>query len=544
MTNTNRNQLPNITPTKLSIPRLVTIGILVSLATLVITILLSCYFNFGKVSLEGIIYVQTNNKILWVMAGLPFLFAMWMQLSTLFLPKATEIMLADQTDKFMAHTEMLESKLDYTTSYDALTGLTNRGLFRKKLDQALIEAKTHGHGLAVMLLDLDHFKEINDTLGHDNGDLVLKRVAARLNREIEVEDILARMGGDEFALLIQSIDQDVDIRRLAGKLIEALGKPLPCAGISLDLRVSVGIAVFPEHGLDSEAMLMHADVAMYAAKDEGGGFKEYMPELDNYSPERLALMGELRQALIRNELFLHYQPKVNSNSGLINEGEALIRWAHPEQGLLPPGLFIPIAERSGLIKEISLWVLEAVIRQLAVWKMTGKKVKISVNLSTRDLLDKDLPKKLSGLLHKHGVSPNQLTIEITETVLITDPERALGTLHHFSRMGIDISIDDFGTGYSSLSYLKKMPAREIKIDRSFVMDMLNNNNDAAIVQSAIFLAHSLGMKVVAEGVENQEIADSLKELDCDILQGFHFSRPLAPEEFIAQISHNLKEIVR
>jgi len=255
-------------------------------------------------------------------------------------------------------------------------------------------------------------------------------------------------------------------------------------------------------------------------------------------------MGELRQAAGRGELFVHYQPKIDSRNGRITDAEALLRWAHPSQGLLQPDLFIPMAERTGLIKELSLWVLEAVIAQIAAWQIMGQGAGISVNLSARDLLDHDLPKKLGAMLRRHEVAPERLTLEITETMLIINPERSLRILHRFAEMGIGISIDDFGTGYSSLSYLRQMPAGEIKIDRSFVLDMLNNGNDAVIVQAAITLAHNLGLKVVAEGVESLEVAERLRELGCDLMQGFHFSKPLPPEDFFALICSDFSATIQ
>jgi diguanylate cyclase (GGDEF)-like protein len=409
-------------------------------------------------------------------------------------------------------------------------------MFHDRLEQDIKKASRSGQQMALLFIDLDRFKEINDTIGHDNGDRILQRVAARLNREIEVDDTLARMGGDEFALLLPEIGQDKDLRQLANRFLEALARPLQFAGLTLDLRMSIGAAVFPEHGQDGDTLLMRADVALYAAKEEGCGFKEYAPGIDRYSPERLLLMGELCQAAGQGELLVQYQPKVDSRSGQITDAEALLRWEHPREGLLLPELFIPMAERTGLIKELSLWVLEAVIAQIAAWQKKGQEVRVSVNLSARDLLDPELPRKLGAMLYRHGVAPERLILEITETMLIGDPEKALGVLQRFAEMGADISIDDFGTGYSSLAYLRKIPAVEIKIDRSFVMDMLKNTNDAAIVQAAISLAHNLGLKVVAEGVESLEIAERLKQLGCDVMQGFHFSKPMSPEDFSTLIS--------
>jgi diguanylate cyclase (GGDEF)-like protein len=517
------------------------IGVLISGVALLSAVLLSSYFQFGAVSLDGIVHVQQNNMVLWFMDGMPLLFAVWGQLGGSMVTREAGTMIMNQTQKFMAHTEMLESRAALAATHDALTGLPNRILFRERLDQALAEAQAQGKGLALMVFDLDHFKEVNDTLGYVNGDRILQRVAARLNREIEVDDTLARMGGDEFALLLPEIGRDGDVRRLADRLLQALARPLPFAGLNLDLRMSIGAAVFPEHGQDADTLLMRADMAMYVAKIEGGCYQEYAPGIDRYSHERLILMGELRQAAGRGELFVQYQPKVDSRSGRITDAEALLRWAHPRQGLLEPGLFIPMAERTGLIKELSLWVLETVIAQIAAWQHTEteQKIRISVNLSARDLLDLELPMKLAVMLHRHGVAPERLILEITETMLIVDPERALGILHRFSGMGVGISIDDFGIGYSSLSYLRQMPADEIKIDRSFVLEMLNNSNDAVIVQAAISLAHNLGLKVVAEGVESREVAEKLMELGCDVMQGFHFSKPVSAEDFCALISSDL-----
>jgi len=507
-------------------------GVLISSGALILSTLLSSYFHYGELSLAGIGHVQKNNMLLWVLDGMPFLFAIWGQYVSSAMTHEAGTMVMNQTSELRFRTALLESQAMHDSTHDPLTGLPNRVLLRERLDLTLQDVHSKGHELAVMLLDMDGFKEINDTLGHENGDRILKKVAELLGREVEKEETLARMGGDEFALLLPEVNKERDVRHKAMRIQEALSKPLVFEGLELYIRMSIGAAVFPEHGLDSDNLIMRAEMAMYVAKEKQNGFTEYSPAFDRYSPGRLALMGELRHAIGAGELVLYYQPKINSLTGKITAAEGLIRWHHPRRGLLPPNEFVPVAEQIGLVKEMTRWVLGEAVRQLSAWRKDGTDICVSVNLSAKDLLDPELPKMLAALLHTHDVRASQLILEITETSIIADPDRALGILFRLAEMGIGISIDDFGTGYSSLSYLKRMPAGEIKIDRSFVMDMLENGNDAIIVQTAIALAHSLGLKVVAEGVENQETADRLKALSCDFLQGFLYSKPVPSAEFI------------
>ncbi len=509
------------------------IGTVISCMAVVIATLLSSYVLYGEISLDGLLYVQQNNILLWFLDGTPFLFALWGQYVSSVMAHEAGAMVIAQTEDLRAKTTLLESKAMHDATHDSLTGLPNRVLFQDRLDQALHAARQNGKKLVVLLLDLDRFKEINNTLGHYNGDKVLKQVAIRFGELQQDAVTLARMGGDEFAFLLPEINDEQDIRKMAAMIQKAMVPPFLIEGLSLDLQVSIGVAVSPEHGTDSDTLIQRADVARYVAKEEQNGFVNYSFELDRHSPQRLTLMGELRQGIESGELFLLYQPKVNGADGEIKAAEALVRWKHYKHGVIPPDDFIPMAERTGVIKELSKFVLKSTLQQIAEWQKEGLEISVSVNLSAQDLLDPELPDILAGLLAAHEVPASQLVVEITETAIIADPELALQVMFRLAEMGVKMSIDDFGTGYSSLAYLKKMPVSEIKIDRSFVMEMMENSNDKVIVKATIGLAHNLGLKVVAEGVENQESADHLRELGCDTLQGFFFSKPVSPEEFIA-----------
>ena len=410
--------------------------------------------------------------------------------------------------------------------HDPLTGLPNRSLFHDRAAQALLAARREGGGVALMILDLDRFKEVNDTLGHHNGDLLLKEIGARLREALRASDSVARLGGDEFGLLLPKVLQSDAAVDVAEKIRAALREPFTLQGVRLDLGASVGIALYPEHGADVETLLQRADVAMYVAKEDHAGCELYSAERDGYSPSRLALVAELRRAIDERELVLHYQPKAEVRSGRVVGVEALVRWQHPGRGLLGPLEFVPIAERTGLIKDLTLYVLDAALAQLRAWQEEGLEQTVSVNLSARDLLDVELPDTIARLLAHHRVDAERLELEITESVILADPMRARLILSRLSEMGIELAIDDFGSGYSSLAYLKRLPVGVIKIDRSFVMNMEQDENDAVIVRSTIDLGRNLGLKVVAEGVANAEIWNELASLDCDLAQGYHLGRPM------------------
>jgi diguanylate cyclase (GGDEF)-like protein len=424
---------------------------------------------------------------------------------------------------------------EYQALHDPLTGLPNRTLFTERVRQAATALGPDGR-LAVLLVDLDRFKEINDTLGHVSGDLVLREVGVRLRAGLPDSHTVARLGGDEFAVLVPALP-DWDSAVAVGQLVRAtLGQPLPIEQLELEVTGSIGIALGPDHGEDPELLLQRADVAMYQAKEAHIGIEVYAAERDQYSPRRLALVGALRTAIEQRELTLLYQPKVNLASGQVVGAEALVRWRHPDHGQIPPDEFIPIAESTALIQPLSHFVLETALDQARCWQETGITLGVAVNLSVRNLLEPTLVERVAGLLARAAVAPGTLTLEITESGVMTDPEAAIAMLWGLRRIGVRLSVDDFGTGYSSLAYLKRLPVDEVKLDRSFVLNMTGDANDAAIVRSTIELAHNLGLQLVAEGVEDQETLELLAALGCDLAQGYHLARPIPADE-LAGLPH-------
>ncbi|MGZ4410492.1 MAG: putative bifunctional diguanylate cyclase/phosphodiesterase [Gaiellaceae bacterium] len=421
---------------------------------------------------------------------------------------------------------------EYQALHDALTGLPNRTLFRDRVEQAILQAKREDSRFALMIMDLDRFKEINDTLGHRNGDLILQAVGPRLRGVLRDVDSIARFGGDEFAVLLPGAASPESATRVSEKIAAALAKPFMLKGLTLDVEASVGISIFPEHGNDVDTLIQRADVAMYMAKEAHAGYEVYAADRDQYTPKRLALLGELRRALENKELVLFYQPKADIRSGEVTGVEALIRWQHPEHGLTFPDDFIPLAEHTGLIRPLTLYVLNEALKQCYEWELSGRRLSVAVNLSARNLLDSDLPDDVARLLDTWNVDPSLLKLEITENTIMVDPPKALEVMTRLRELGVGLSIDDFGTGYSSLSYLRKLPVDEVKIDRSFVMNMPQSENDQQIVRSTIGLSRSLGLKVVAEGVETKDIWRDLAELGCDIAQGYYLTRPIPPHELV------------
>ena len=420
--------------------------------------------------------------------------------------------------------------LEYQALHDSLTDLPNRALFRDRVEQAINIARRSGRSVAVMIVDLDRFKEVNDTLGHRHGDTLLRQIGPRLTGALRESDTIARLGGDEFGILIPELATPETSAVVAEKLLGALQTPFPIQGLSLEIGASAGIACFPEHGDDVDRLLQRADVAMYRAKAERSGHEIYAHEHDDHSPARLALAGELRQAIAQGGLDLYYQPKAIIKTGAVSGMEALVRWNHPRRGLVLPDTFIPLAEHTGLIRALTDHVLRSALRQSRAWREEGIDLVISANISAGNLLDHALPRDIGRLLDETGVAPDRLELEITESMLMADADRATRILQELRDMGVALSIDDFGTGYSSLAYLRRLPVTALKIDKAFVRGMAVGSPDAMIVRSTIDLGRNLGLEVIAEGVETRSVWDQLGDLGCGLAQGYYLSQPMPAEE--------------
>lgn len=423
--------------------------------------------------------------------------------------------------------QKLQYAIQHQALHDDLTKLANRTLFNDRLEQAIRAAHREKKTLAVFYLDLNRFKEINDTQGHHAGDQVLRTFSARLQKVLRESDTVARIGGDEFVLLLPLGTDRAAAINATKRLGEAIQEPIVVAGHSYDIGISIGIALFPEHGADVASLMHCADVAMYEAKRRQQLYFFYDANLDHQSQERILLQNGLRHAIANHELILHYQPKVEIGTGRISAVEALVRWAHPVRGLLYPDTFVPLAEKIGFIRHLTLNVLEMALQQCVAWHRRGWNLAISVNISALDLQDPDFPNQVSEMLGRHPVPASMLEMEIVESDIIADPARAIENITRLKAAGISVSVDDFGTGYSSLVYLKKLPISILKIDKSLIMDMANDSNDAAIVHIAIELGHLLGFRVVAEGVESLAILNLLKDLRCDFVQGYYLGKPMA-----------------
>ena len=421
--------------------------------------------------------------------------------------------------------EDLVDRLRYEATHDPLTGLPNRAMFQQHVLAAL-EGRAESDGFAVVLLDLNGFKDVNDTLGHASGDTMLREVARRLVASVPAGTLVARLGGDEVALLLVSVEPGEGGETGARRVQRALSSPVVLDSIELEVRASVGVACFPEHGTEGSLLVQRADIAMYAAKEARVPLLVYDAEFDRSSPRRLALVSELRTAIKSGQLIVHYQPKVALDSGAVVGVEALLRWIHPTQGLIRPDEFVPMAESTGLIVAMTSWVLRSALTDCARLRTQGRDLGVAVNVSPRGLLAPGFSHEVAALLAETGVPAKALTLEITESSVMSDPAKALLVLNELHAVGVQLSIDDFGTGYSSLAYLQRLPVHEVKIDKSFVLDLATDQNNVAIVRAILDLAHNLELRVVAEGVEGQRSLEILTQLGCDSVQGYLVSRPL------------------
>jgi diguanylate cyclase (GGDEF)-like protein len=439
--------------------------------------------------------------------------------------------------------KLAEDQLRFIATHDPLTELPNRSMFNERLRHALNQSTRYTRGLAVMFIDIDRFKVVNDSLGHSAGDRLLQDCAKRLTECLRESDIVARLGGDEFVVMIENFTGPRDAIAVAQKVLVALAKPFFVDGQEFLMSASIGISTFPDDGADVETLVKNADIAMYRAKDQGrNNYQFYSAQMNKHTFERLAMESSLRRAVERNEFLLHYQPKLDLRTGAIAGVEALVRWKHPDWGMVAPAQFIPLAEETGLIVQIGEWVLKTACEQSRQWRDQGiPGVRVAVNLSARQFAQKSLLQDVARIIAESGLTPECLELEITESMVMQNPEHARETLQKLKAMGISLSMDDFGTGYSSLAYLKKFPIDCVKIDRSFIKDIPVDADDMAITKGVIALGHSLRLKVVAEGVETKEQQEFLQANDCDEMQGFLFSKPLPTEEITTLLKNHVQK---
>ncbi|HFD80921.1 MAG TPA: EAL domain-containing protein, partial [Gammaproteobacteria bacterium] len=443
-----------------------------------------------------------------------------------------------------AYREMLEEsnrrlastndELQHLAVHDPLTGLPNRTLIIDRLQQGILAAKRDQDAMSLVMIDLDHFKEVNDTLGHPVGDELLRKVGKRFLSVLREPDTLGRLGGDEFAVVLTQADSD-DAVTVARKLQESLERPLEIEENSFLIGCSIGVASYPRHEQTPAGLLKAADVAMYAAKRSHEEYCVYDPELDRHNPDRLGLLHDLRLAIQNGDIGLAFQPKLDLRDDCVVGVEALARWSHPERGAIPPFEFIPVLEHTGLIRAFTLQVIELAAGYCRRCRDQGFAISVALNLSMHNLMDENLPRQVRQVLDRYRLDERCLTLEITESAIMNDPERSMEILTELHRMGLQLSVDDFGTGYSSLSYLKRLPVQQLKIDRSFVSNLLQDRDDEMIVRSTIDLAHNLGLETVAEGVETQETLERLQAMGCDLVQGYLIARPLTGDDFLGRL---------
>ncbi len=506
-------------------------GVFIAIASIIIATLTVCYYTTGVISLEGIVQAQKNNFSLWILNTLPFIFAFWGQYSSSVIAYQAGTMIHDQTLELRNKTATLEKQAAYSSTHDALTGLPNRSLFYDRVEQAILSANHQNKALSLLLLEVENYKEIYDTLGRNSSDLLIKQVSSRLQGAVKHFENVARLEGNTFSLLVHN-EYEV-IEHVAQSIQLSMQTPFVVEKSQAAVHTSIGIVYFPMHGDDVDTLVQRAGVALYMARNSKEGYAIYDPSFDKHSPHRLTLMSELRHAIRKNELTLYYQAKISIKSNTIYGVEALVRWNHPIHGFIAPDEFIPMAERTRTIQEVTAWVTRQAFTDCAQWHKDGLNLKVSINLSAKDLHDPELPDLIAGLQAATRIQPEWIMLEITESSIMTDPEQALETIQRLHGMGYQLSIDDFGTGYSSLAYLKQMPLAELKIDRSFVKDLLTTESDAVIVNATINLAHNLGLNVVAEGVEDSEIMLKLKDYNCDIAQGYYLNKPQSVDDFNA-----------
>jgi diguanylate cyclase len=502
-------------------------GVLIAISSIIIaTCLVSLYVN-NSISLESLWIAQKNNIALWILDGIPFVFGMWGQYSSSVMAYQAGALIFDQTQELRSRTLDLEKHTNHVSTHDLVTDLPNRALFYDRVAQDISKRSA----LSILLIEIENFKDVYDTLGRNSSDLILKQISVRLLGASSNNDSVAKIDGNVFGILISTMTDLNEAEQLAKNIQKAMELPFVIERLNVSMHSNIGIVHFPKDGEDVDTLVQKAGVALHIAQKSAKGYALYEASFDKHTPLRLTLMSELRCAIDKNDLMLFYQPKVSIQSNALYGAEALARWNHPIHGFISPDEFIPMAERTRMIKQLTQWVLKRAFRDCAAWHAQGIDIKISVNLSTRDLHDPDLPELIAGIAASAGIKPEWIILEITESSVMNEPENALIIINRLHDMGYQFSIDDFGTGYSSLAYLKKLPLVELKIDKSFVMDLMNSENDITIVKAIINLAHNLGLSVTAEGVETENIMAKLKDYQCDIAQGYYLSKPLSVKHF-------------
>lgn len=509
-------------------------GIGIAVVTVIVATCLVSYVDTGKLSLEGMWAAQKHNIALWILNCMPFVFGIWGQYSNALIAHQAGAMIIDQTQALRTKTDDLEKQTAYVTTHDRLTDLPTRALFYDRVERAII-ANLGAQGgptrLSILLIDIENFKDIYEALGRNSSDLILKQISTRLQGVSLERDDIAKIDTNVFGIFL-SVYSDADrAEEFARKILKSLESPFMVEGLRIAVHSDVGIVHFPEHGEDVDTLVQRAGVALRIAQKSTKGYATYSSTFDKHTPLRLTLVSELRQAIERDGLELHYQPQVSIKTGEVCGVEALLRWNHPVHGLVPPDEFVPMAERNRMMGPLTQWVLRRAFRDCANWHKQGLPIIVSVNLSAKDLHNPELPDLISGIAVAAGIQPKWVRLEITESSVMTDPESAMGIILRMHERGYEFSIDDFGTGYSSLAYLRKLPLTEIKIDKAFVLDILTSENDAAIVKATITLGHNLGLLVTAEGVENKEIMAKLMEYGCDVAQGYFLSKPASVKDF-------------
>ena len=470
---------------------------------------------------------------------MPFVFAFWGQYTNSIIAYEAGAMIFDQTQSLRSKAHGLEEKAHYSLTHDLLTDLPNKALFYNQVEQRIRAAHSADHGLAVVIIEIGNSKEIYDTLGRNSSDLVIKQIATRLQGIVSSSDFLARLDGNMFSLLISDTDEQDEIEQIAKNIFNVLDLNYVVERVKLRVDVNIGIVQFPQHGDDVDTLVQRAGVALYVAQSSQHGYAFYESSYDTHSPRHLILMSEFRQGIKSGELELYYQGKVDMETGRLCGAEALVRWNHPTRGLIQPNEFVPLAERTRLIGLLTTWVLGDAFAQCAKWRNEGYDFKISVNLSAKDLHDPGVMELIAGASVTAGIQPDWVILEITESSILKNPERSLQIIKRINELGFGFSIDDYGTGYSSLSNLKNLPLSEVKIDRSFVKDILSDESDMVIVNATINLAHNLGLEVTAEGVENEAIMERLREYGCDMVQGYHINVPMNADSFIQHMNESV-----